>query len=116
MRVKYEGMNVIPNANGCWDKYTVNVACQKDQMEKPGCRSCPFVIAEDCQDMDADAMWRIINDADLNNYLMSTEIDKLTGPGGGPCGEAFRDDGLVEGHAYSLISAISVDKFRLVQL
>lgn len=104
-----EQLSYSKNDSGGWDKLSVKVDQQKEEMENGDRRACPFFYTND-RDLDAEAIWKIINEADLANYLMSASLQA------GNEIEHKRDDGLVEGHAYSLISAVAAGGFRLVKL
>eukprot|EP00747_Dinoflagellata_sp_TGD_P202271 gnl/TRDRNA2_/TRDRNA2_75769_c1_seq1.p1 gnl/TRDRNA2_/TRDRNA2_75769_c1~~gnl/TRDRNA2_/TRDRNA2_75769_c1_seq1.p1 ORF type:complete len:445 (+),score=72.42 gnl/TRDRNA2_/TRDRNA2_75769_c1_seq1:24-1337(+) len=92
-----------------WLKTSIGVEQQKKAMENGERRACPYF-----QDMQAplstQALWEVLKKADAANYLMSASIHA------GHEREHKREDGLVEGHAYSLISAVDEDSFRLVKL
>mmetsp|Transcript_16250 Transcript_16250/g.42592 ORF Transcript_16250/g.42592 Transcript_16250/m.42592 type:complete len:180 (+) Transcript_16250:582-1121(+) len=57
--------------------------------------------------LEEDVMWELLKEFDESNFIMSCSI-------GGDIVEKARDDGLVERHAYALITATEVGDFKMV--
>ena len=66
--------------------------------------SSPSKVAK----LDQDSMWDALVKFDRSNYLMAASIHS------GKSGEHRREDGLVEGHAYSIIHAVERRGLKLV--
>eukprot|EP00746_Dinoflagellata_sp_MGD_P007856 gnl/MRDRNA2_/MRDRNA2_115630_c0_seq1.p1 gnl/MRDRNA2_/MRDRNA2_115630_c0~~gnl/MRDRNA2_/MRDRNA2_115630_c0_seq1.p1 ORF type:complete len:560 (-),score=116.37 gnl/MRDRNA2_/MRDRNA2_115630_c0_seq1:95-1684(-) len=66
-----------------------------------------------------DDMWNKLCDFDDKNYVMGASTNKEgedSGQIGHSGGEHIRADGIVKGHAYSLITATEAEGFKMVQL
>eukprot|EP00403_Amphidinium_massartii_P011902 CAMPEP_0178421224 /NCGR_PEP_ID=MMETSP0689_2-20121128/26538_1 /TAXON_ID=160604 /ORGANISM="Amphidinium massartii, Strain CS-259" /LENGTH=617 /DNA_ID=CAMNT_0020042731 /DNA_START=189 /DNA_END=2042 /DNA_ORIENTATION=- len=63
---------------------------------------------------DAKGLWERLRKYDQSSYMMGADIDNKNHTDG----EEFyyRDDGLVEGHAYSIIRVVEIDNHKLVCL
>ena len=66
----------------------------------------------------AETLWEEMNTRSLRGELMGASFkisDAMKGKGGGLNGEDMAEEGLVSGHAYSIIKAIKVDGILLIQ-
>ena len=74
----------------------------------PSCGYRPILDLEK-RAMDSDFVWQRLLEYDQMNYLLAASIVCYTP-------DSQREDGLVPGHAYSLLSAAQFDTYRLVKL
>lgn len=91
-----------------WQKYALNVEKQKEAMSTDR-RACPMYGHG--EKFSSDQVWKILVDSDKRNFLMAASIDPS-----GNSREHKRQNGLVEGHAYSLISAVESGGYRFLKL
>jgi len=85
-------------------QYTVVDASLKDAKNRQSVGLAPRGV------LDADSVWQELKSADASNHIMAawTGKDPETQTGVGASGEVIASDGIVKGHAYSLISAKEV--------
>lgn len=100
-------------ANERWDKLELAVDEQRKNIRQGERRACPFYQTQ--ASFDHNQFWKIVYEADKSNYLMGASID-----GGKKQREYERPDGLIEGHAYSVIRVEEIhaygDVFQLLKL
>lgn len=94
-----------------WSKSVLNVEKQREEMEKGNRRACPFQYSPTDPKLDDEQLWTFLVESAVNNYLMSAAITAREGEE-----EHKRDDGLIEGHAYSLIEVRTAVDVKLVRL
>ena len=104
-------MSLVSGKNTGWKREDM-VAIQ-DKKDK---RACGFRTTDELYTNDQ--LWTLLKKYDYQQALMSASIGKSdTRKSDGPAGEQMLEkEGLVAGHAYSLIQAREVQGFKLVQL
>eukprot|EP00746_Dinoflagellata_sp_MGD_P133673 gnl/MRDRNA2_/MRDRNA2_67418_c0_seq2.p1 gnl/MRDRNA2_/MRDRNA2_67418_c0~~gnl/MRDRNA2_/MRDRNA2_67418_c0_seq2.p1 ORF type:complete len:667 (+),score=121.14 gnl/MRDRNA2_/MRDRNA2_67418_c0_seq2:99-2099(+) len=95
-------------ADGTWDKCHNGVDQQRKEMQSGKIRALPMYKSN--QSYTADEFFELLLSNDEQNHLMSTSIS------GAGSDTDKREDGLVEGHAFSFISAFQQGDIRLVRL
>lgn len=95
--------------DGVWTKHVVNPERQREMMRTDR-RACPFFPADEGTLSDA-GVFDLVHRWDRECYVMSAMISPSASEV-----EHERDDGLVEGHAYSLICVAEAGGQRLLQL
>lgn len=102
------------------DKKSKQVRWKREDMvalkDKKDRRACGFKATKEMYTIEQ--LWTLMKKYDKQKALMSASIGKTEyGKTNGPSGEQMLDkEGLVAGHAYSVIQARQVKDFRLVQL
>eukprot|EP00931_Biecheleriopsis_adriatica_P061021 TRINITY_DN36673_c0_g1_i2.p1 TRINITY_DN36673_c0_g1~~TRINITY_DN36673_c0_g1_i2.p1 ORF type:complete len:593 (-),score=112.17 TRINITY_DN36673_c0_g1_i2:10-1788(-) len=91
---------------GLWRLYVLNIDDQRRRLWAGERRAAPFHKANSL--LDADKLWAVVHSGIKYNYLMAAHIENKK--------EVTREDGLVEGHSYSLVLTASCQGFRLVKL
>lgn len=91
-----------------WQVYLLDLELQKLELQTDR-RACPMVGGGDA--LNGDKMWVLLKEADKANYLMGASIGAE-----GDEVEHKQQNGLVQGHAYSLITALECRGFRFVKL
>jgi calpain-15 len=97
--------------NGQWQTLDVNFPNLKSPHDIQATVSPEGMVSPD-------DMWAKLNEYDGKNYIMgaSTSKGEDSGKVGHSGGEAIRTDGIVKGHAYSLLAISEEEGFKMVQL
>merc|ERR1719387_2981649 len=94
------------DAGGLWAHLWILVEEQRKKVKGGERRACPFYRSGWA--LNIDQLWTEVHKGNADNFLMGAHIQNTR--------EVEREDGLVEGHAYSLVSAVESHGYRLVKL
>eukprot|EP00397_Hematodinium_sp_SG-2012_P007134 GEMP01007176.1.p1 GENE.GEMP01007176.1~~GEMP01007176.1.p1 ORF type:complete len:589 (+),score=128.06 GEMP01007176.1:88-1854(+) len=105
-------ISILKNGEtGAFDQYSIDTKKQKKEMEAGDRRACPLTRYDSDPRYDEETLFEYLLECDEKKYMMSSGIRSAPGEI-----EHERDDGLVEGHAYSLLAVAKVGDVKLIQL